>query len=264
MTIIAAWPVVTRDRIVHAFKPGGSPAAEAPFRTLRRHGWVSAGVRLPRRADHGLMGQMTFFSSLNIVAARLARRGNSLAAERVADAAAGLESGPEFAQLRRLLSDLPDREAEQVVGGVLPEGAPDALAKGLRAIATCTGRISADDIVLSSPAEVIFAGFITEVSEGYVVLAQSKGPSTIVPRWMADAVHRDRVGGLLLLVSDKLDCASAVVEAVPAIEIKDQPGGFTPFGRGDARTRSITADDSRLLAGEPQSLRILVPVTIGE
>jgi hypothetical protein len=58
----------------------------------------------------------------------------------------------------------------------------------------------------------------------------------------------------------------AVRWIVPAIEIDDPPetGGFTPFGRDNARTRSITADDARLLAGRPQSLRILLPVTIGE
>ena len=106
--MIAAWPVVVRDRIVHAFKPGGSPAAEGPFRTLRRHEWVSQGVRVTLFADRGLAGQMTFFSSLNVMAARLARRGNAPAAERVARAAADLEAGPEFAILRSLLSELPD------------------------------------------------------------------------------------------------------------------------------------------------------------
>ena len=86
----------------------------------------------------------------------------------------------------------------------------------------------------------------------------------MVPLWMADAARRSRVGDFLALVADKLDGASAVVEAVPAIDIDDAPrvDGFSPFGRGDARTRSITADDARLLAGEPQPLRIIVPVTI--
>lgn len=263
MTAIAAWPVVVRDRIVHAFKPGGSPAAEAPFRTLRRHEWVSRGVRVTLFADRGLAGQMTFFSSLNVVAARLARRGNAPAAEHVARAAAHLEAGPEFAILRRLLSELQEREAEQVVSGLLPEDAPVALAEALRAVASRTERVRADDILLSSPAEMIF-GRIAEVAAGYVVVVQAKGPTTMVPRWMASAARCDRVGALVALVADKLDGASAVVEAVPAIDIDDAPAadGFSPFGRGDARTRSITADDVRLLAGEPQSLRILVPVTI--
>lgn len=202
MTTIAAWPVVVRDRIVHAFKPGAPPSAEAPFRTLRRHKWVSQGVRVTLFADRGLAGQLTLFSSLNVMAARLARRGDSPAAERAARAAADLESGPEFAVLRSLLSELPGQQEE--------------------------------------------------------------GTATMVPLWMADAAQRDQVGDFLALVADKLEGASAVVEAVPAIDIDDGPGadGFSPFGHRDARTRSITPDDVRLLTGDPQALRILVPVTI--
>ena len=118
----------------------------------------------------------------------------------------------------------------------------------------------------SATAEVVFAGHIAEVSDSYVVVVQVKGQSTMVPRWMAVAAQRDRVGAFLALVADKLDGASAVVEAIPAIDIDDAPeaGGFSPFVRGDARTRHITADDARLLDGEPQSLRVLVPVTIDE
>jgi hypothetical protein len=266
MTMIAAWPVVIRDRIVHAFKPGGSAASEAPFRTLRRHEWVSQGVRVTLFADRGLAGQMTFFSSLNVVAARMARRGNAPAAARVARAAADLEAGPEFAVLRSLLSKLPDREAEQVIGGLFPEDGPAALAEALRAVASRTEQVRADDILLSSPAEVVFAGRIAEVTNGFVLLAQVKetaAATTMVPLWMAGAARRDQVGDFLVLVADKLDGASAVVEAVPAIDI-DTPeaDGFSPFGRSDARARSITADDVHLLAGEPQALRILVPVTI--
>jgi hypothetical protein len=209
---------------------------------------------------------MTVFSSLNVAAARFARRGNAPAAERAARAAASLESGPEFALLRRLISELPDEEAEQVIGGVLPPGEKDTLAGALRAIATRAAQVCADDVILSSPLEVILAGRIAEVHEGYVVLVQAQGESTMVPRWMAEAAHREEVGGVLALVSDKLDGVSAVVEAVPAIEIDDpaEIGEFTPFGRDDTRTRTITAVDARLLAGRPQSLRILFPVTIGE
>jgi hypothetical protein len=262
--MIAPWPVVARDRIVRAFKPGGNSTAEAPFRTLRRHEWVSSGVRVTLHADHGLAGQMTFFSSLNVVAARLARRGDSSAATRAARAAADLEAGPEFALLLRLLSDLPDQEAEQVVGGAFPGGARTELVKALRTIAERTEQVRADYIVLSSPAEVVFAGRITEVTERYVVLVEAKGATTMLPRWMAGDARRDRVGAFLALVSDKLDGTSAVVEAIPAIDVEDAPEtvGFSPFGRADARARSITADDARVLAGEPTSLRILVPVTI--
>ena len=39
-------------------------------------------------------------------------------------------------------------------------------------------------------------------------------------------------------------------------------GGFNAFGHSDARTLMITDEAARLLAREPQPLRILVPVTI--
>lgn len=263
MTMIAAWPVVARDRIVHAFKPGTSASAEAPFRTLRRHDWVSAGVRVTRFADGGFAGQLTFFSSLNIAAARLARRGNGSAAECVARAAADLEAGPEFADLRRQLAELPDQEAEQVVNGQLRDDAPAELAAALRAAASRTEQMRADITFLSSPMEIAFAGRIAEVSSTYVLI-ETNDYSTLVPRWMAEAAQRSEVGAFLVLVADKLVGASAVVEAVPAIDIDDSAhaDGFSPFGRGDNRTTSVTSADTHLLAGEPQPLRILVPVTI--
>ena len=164
--MIAAWPVVIRDRIVQAFKPGGSPDAEAPFRTLRRHEWVSQGVRVTLFGGRGLAGQLTFFSSLNVMAARLARRGDALAAARVARAAADLEAGPEFAALRSLLSELPDREGEQVVGGQFPADGPAALAGALRAVAARKGRPSSSAVFVDRP-QATLLGFFRVVGMGW-------------------------------------------------------------------------------------------------
>lgn len=246
-----------------AYKPGGAPAAEAPFRTLRKHEWATSGVRVSRRVDHRLAGQMTLFSSLNVESARLARHGNGAAATLVARLAADLESGPEFAELRNIMSDLPEGDAQRVVEGVLPQDAPPALTQVLKAVARRTEQLRTSDLVFSALAEVI-AGRVSEVHEGYVLLVRVSGPTTIVPRWMAGAAQRDKVGALLALVADKLDEVSAVVEAVPAIDVGEiqVSDRFSPFGRIDARARSITASDERLLAGEPQPLQILVPVLI--
>jgi hypothetical protein len=261
--VIAAWPVVDRQRVVHAYKPGEPSAAEGSFRTLRGHKWASAGVRVNRRAGGRLTGQMRVFSSLNVESARLARNGNADAAARVARAAADLEAGPEFTGLQHVLSDLPGQDAERVIGGVLPDDAPDALARALRAVARRTEQLRADELILTTLAEVI-AGRIDEVHEGYVVLVRLSGPAAMIPRWMATAAQRDEVGALLALVMDKLDGGGAVVEVVPAIDVNDDAGAgaFSPFGRGDVRVRSLTGADERLLAGEPQPVRILVPVMI--
>jgi hypothetical protein len=206
---------------------------------------------------------MTVFSSLNVDSARLARHGNADAAARVARAAAELETGPEFARLQRILSDLSGHDAQRVVDGVLPEDAPDGLAEALKAVARRTEQWRAGELILTRLAEVI-AGRIAEVHEGYVVLGRMSGPAAVVPRWMAVAAQRDEVGLLLALVMDKLDTGRAVVEAVPAIDIDSDTGAgaFSPFGRGDLRVGRLTKADERLLAGEPQPLQILVPVLI--
>jgi hypothetical protein len=255
--------VVDRTRVVHAYKPGESSAAEGPFRTLRGHAWASSGVRVIRRTGGHLVGQMTVFSSLNVESARLARHGNPDAATRVAQAAADLEAGPEFARLQLSLSDLADHEAIRVIEGVLPEDAPEALSDALKAIARRTEQLRARESASAKWAEVI-AGRIAEVHEGYVLLVRVSGPVAMVPRWMADAAQRTQVGELLALVMDRLDGNSAVVEAVPAIDVNDDPGEdtFSPFGREDVRVRTLTRADEHLLAGMPQPLRILVPVLI--
>jgi hypothetical protein len=260
---IAAWPVVDRNRVVHAYKPGERVPSEAPFRTLRGHKWASPGVRVTRRAGRRLGGQMTVFSSLNVESARLARHGNPDAAVRVARAAAELEAGPEFARLQRVMAGMPIHDAERVVDGILPDAGPDELTEALKAVARRTEQRRAEEMAGTTLAEVV-AGRITEVHEGYVVLFRMNAPAAMVPRWMAVAVQRDKVGALLAMVMDRLDDGRAVVEAVPAIDVDDDAdtGKFSPFGRGDPRVLSLTPADESLLAGQPQPLRILVPVLI--
>jgi len=260
---IAAWPVVDRSRVVHAYKPGEHVASEAPFRTLRGHKWASSGVRVTRRAGRRLGGQMTVFSSLNVESARLARHGNPHAAVRVAHAAAELEAGPEFARLQRIMSELPIHDAERIVDGILPDAAPDELTETLKAVARRTEQRRVSEMAEITLAEVV-AGRVAEVHEGYVVLVRMSGPAAMIPRWMAVAVQRDKVGALLAMVMDRLDDGRAVIEAVPAIDMDDDAsaGRFSPFGRGDPRVLSLTRADEHLLAGEPQPLRILVPVLI--
>ncbi|MCW3817722.1 hypothetical protein ONA91_25035 [Micromonospora sp. DR5-3] len=260
---ITLWPVVDRTRVVHAFKPGEPAAVEGPFRTLRAHEWATAGVRVTRRSGKRLGGQMTIFSSLNVEAARLARRGVRDAAGRLARAAEELESGPEFMRLQTMLADMPAHDAESVVAGTLPDNAPTALADVVKELARRTEELRGGESALATLVETI-AGRITEVHEGYVLLVLVSGPTTIVPRWMAVAARRDKVGQLLALVMDKLDAASAVVEALPAIDINNLQAHdtFSPFGRRDPRVRHITAADERLLRGQPEPLRVLVPVRI--
>jgi hypothetical protein len=153
--------------------------------------------------------------------------------------------------------------AQSVVDGSVDEDVSSELMVVLRAVARHTEELRAAESILTTLADVI-AGRVVEVHEGYVVLRRLVGPPTAVPRWMALAARRERVGELLALVLDRLDTTSAVVEAVPAIETDDRRAGrgFSPFGRGDSQVTMLTAHDEKLLSGRPAQLQILVPVLI--
>lgn len=260
---IAAWPLAHRSQLVHAFKPGERSSSEARFRTLRKYSWATSGVRITPRPGNRLTGQLTMFSSLNRESARLARHGDTNAAVRIAAAATALEAMPEFTLLGEILADMPVAAAKDVIDGVVPDDAPASLMSALRNVARLTEQIRERELSPDHLAEV-FAGQVKEVHAGYVLVVLMTGPETAVPRWMAGAANRARVGSFLAVVTDKLEGASAVFEALPALDVPDetQPAAFTPFGRDDKRALAITADDARLLSGEPQPLRVLVPVTV--
>ncbi|XVU21129.1 hypothetical protein ACQPZJ_28095 [Actinoplanes sp. CA-054009] len=260
---IAAWPVAHRNQLVHAFKPG-ERTSEAPFRTLRKHSWATPGVRISPRSGNKLAGQFTMFSSLNVESARLARHGNGTTAVRIAAAARELESRSEFGLLLDILAEMPPSEARDVIDGVIPEGAPRELLTALIEIARLTEEIRERELAETRAADFV-AGRVKEVHDTYVLLVLMSGPETLIPRWMAaGAANGARVGSFLALITDKLGDASAVIDVVPALDVSDDgtSAGFTPFGRGDKRALAITAEDERLLKGDPQPLRVLVPVTV--
>ncbi|MFJ8690970.1 hypothetical protein [Micromonospora wenchangensis] len=154
-------------------------------------------------------------------------------------------------------------DARRVVDGVIPDGTPVELTEAVRKVARRTEQLRTRELARAALAEVT-AGRVKEVHDSYVLLVLMNGPATLIPRWMAVAAGRERVGAFLALVTDKLDGSSAVVEAVPAIDVDEdaQTGGFSPFGRDNRRLTTVTADDERVLMGEPEPLRVLVPVTI--
>jgi hypothetical protein len=202
------------------------------------------------------------YSALNVEAARLARHGYHDAAFRLARAAEKLEAASDFERLQEILAELPDDDADGVVGGVLPANAPAALLDTLRSMARRTERLRVAESVLAKIADVV-AGRVAEVHESYVVIFRAEGSAAAVPRWMATAAHRGEVGDALVLVTDRLDPASAVVEAVPAIDYDEltEPA-FSPFGRGDSRVRQLTRADVQLLSGMPAPLKVLVPLLV--
>jgi len=258
---IALWPLIGRDSLVRAFRPGERSSNEAPFRTLRKHHWSTSGVRITPRAAGRAVGRVTVFSTLNLEAARLARLDEARAAARVAKAAGVLESGSEFAELQELLSSLSGEIVGAVLEGVFPADAPVALWGALRALAVDTKRLWAAQASRTSLPEVV-AGRISDVATSSVTLKLQDGQDLAIPRWLARAVHREAVGDCLAVVTDRLEDCSALAYAIAAFDLDAPPPKFSPFGRA-APVRDLTKADERLLSGRPAPLQVLVPVTIG-
>jgi hypothetical protein len=258
---IALWPLIGRDSLVRAFRPGERSSNEGPFRTLRKHHWSTSGVRITPRAAGRAAGRVTVFSTLNLEAARLARLDEAQAAARVAKAAGVLESGAEFAELQQLLSSLSGEIVGAVLEGVFPAEAPTALWESLRTLAVDTKRLWAVQARRTSLPEVV-AGRISSVGTSSVTLRLLDGQNLAIPRWLARAVHREEVGDCLAVVTDRLEESSALAYAIAAFDLDAPPPKFSPFGRA-ATTRYLTKADGRLLSGRPAPLHVLVPVAIG-
>lgn len=176
---------------------------------------------MARQARRGLAGQLVMYSRLNVESARFARIGQLAVAEQVARAAAEIEAGPEFDQVQRSLEELPTSAASQLAYGTLSGDAPARALAAVRALAIRTEQswdAAMQDDLPPSPAEATFAGQVAALFPGHAVLSQSDGPAVTVPRWVIDVQYLD-AGAPLVLLADKLDHASAVMEAVPGIDI---------------------------------------------
>lgn len=260
---ISPWPLVPRELLVRVFRPGEEATGEAPFRTLRRHAWATAGVRIATRTSGRAAGQVTIFSALNLEAARLARRGELPAAVRLAKQAASLEASKEFAVVAALLAGLSPGLVSSVARGVLPEDLPDAdkLWSALRKIAKRTEQVRASGEVRKWRAELL-AGRISQVRKTSLVLTTVEGECSI-PRWLGSSVHREQVGDDLAVLNDRLGDSSALAVALPALDVEqsEPEPAFDPFAR-DPRVGVLTMSEMRRISGEPAQPRVLVPVTI--
>lgn len=260
---IAPWPLVGRDLLVRLYKPGDEATSEGPFRTLRRHEWATAGVRVTTRAHGRAAGQVTLFSMLNLEAVRLARCEKLEAATRLATRARELEASKDFAILAEILSGLSRDIVEAVVRGVIAPELPEArrLWGVLERIARRTERVRCAPQLRASSSEMLMGQVSAHRGES-VILTMPDGTSSIVPRWLALSVHREHLGDKLAVLTDRLGDSSALAIALPALDI-ERPARFDPFARDD-RIGALSMSDREKVAQLSGAPRVLVPVTIEE
>jgi hypothetical protein len=256
---IALWPVALRADLVRAFRPGEPSSREGPFRTLRQHNWATPGV--PVRLRHGgrAAGRVMLYSMLNVDAAVCARCGDVATAVKLAKAAGRLEHGGSFIRLQKLLADLPPATVSSIAGGTLAEGLADLTAV-LRKLALQTEAARHGRPV--RPLHSFLIGRISQATGDYVVVTTDENHSFAVPRDLARAANRDRVGDCLGVISSPTDDRGLIVRAVPGIDLgPDEHERYSPFARPKGFER-ISAADAAYLRGTPTPPRVLVPVSI--
>lgn len=257
---IAVWPVALRTQLVRAFRPGERSEKEAPFRTLRKHGWASAGMSIVFRTHRRAAGRLTVFSMLNVDAARLAREGRSREAVVLAKAAAKLERGDEFEQLKELMSGVSAAEATSALQGTSAKPTPQLL-DVVRRIALKTLAEQLRCAFLFKNLQTV-AGRISETLPDAVVL-ETSSLRTYVPRGLAESANRTEVGDLLALVTERLDRTQVAFEVLPAISVEQSSeAAASPFGRS-APIHQLNPRDVRVLRRDPAPLRVLTPVKVG-
>ena len=99
-TVVARFPFVSKVDILRAYRPGTEPS-DRTFRTLRRHGLVSAGVAIRHRRRGRVVGQLRCYAALNVDAVVLARHQRTEVAVQVAE-----EAGRFEAEWQPLVADL--------------------------------------------------------------------------------------------------------------------------------------------------------------
>jgi hypothetical protein len=252
--------VVTRAQVVGAFKNvADEDAGEAPFRTLRHHGWATSGTRVRTRSGGHIVGGLVIYSSLNVDAARLARLGFEDEASKVAAEASKIESSRVWADMIGLLAKGSDDDAKAAVSGATHHGVLTSL---LRTLGRATERARRRHKVLETVYEIT-VGSVSETRPGYVVVRTIQGDDTAIPRWIASGVSRDKPGDLVALLHERLGARKAILEAVPAIDVDvpDSKSDYSPFDDTDPRNR-LSAQDAAFFRGKPAPLSVLVPVTI--
>jgi hypothetical protein len=256
----ALWPIALRTDLVRAFRPGESATREGPFRTLRQHGWATPGVPLHIREGGRAAGHVVVFSILNIEAAMCARCGEATTAASFAKAAARIEASATFVRLQVFLSQWPASAVSSLVEGAhVPEDSALALVLRTLALQTATVRLQRR---FAKHALACHVGRISSSTEGYVVVTNEGGLSIAVPRGLARAAHRERIGECLAVINSHVDARELIVRAMPGIDVgRDRAEPYSPFARVDGFER-INATDAAYLRGRPEPLTIQIPVTI--
>jgi hypothetical protein len=104
-------------------------------------------------------------------------------------------------------------------------------------------------------------GRISSVAEAYVIV-DGGGKQSFVPRDLARAASRERVGECLAIMNGPIDGREMIIRAVPGIALEPKEDSYSPFARPAAGFQRVSATDLAYLRGVPKPLAITIPITI--
>ena len=223
------WPLVKREALVRGFRPGSDADAEAPFRTLRRKGSVTAGVIVVVHSVGRIAGKHQVFSALNFDSARLARQDRWDEAHQLEVAAAQLEDSVEMAELVALLRHLPVDVTEAYMNGHLPDRSDYPMLWHLTAVLAQRTAEVRDQLLGNDGAVRI--GVVESGRGSETIIKMARGKHVSVPRQLTSGLGLGTAGSIVTLFSDVTIAGQLLIDVLPGFRLAelDAPVCFDPF-----------------------------------
>lgn len=226
---LVTWPLVKREALARGFRPGSTADAEAPFRTLRRKGSVTAGVMVVVHSGGRIAGKHQMFSALNFDSARLARQDRWDEGHQLEGAAAQLEGSAEMSELVALLRHLPVDVTEAYMKGHLPARSDYPMLWHLTSVlaqrtAEVRGRILGKE-------DVVSIGVVEPGNGSVTVIKTARGKEVTVPRQLASSLGLDTAGSIVTLFSEVTAAGQLLMDILPGFRLtgRDAAERIDPF-----------------------------------
>lgn len=227
------WPLVNRDALVRGFRPGSGTAAEAPFRTLRRKGLVTAGVVVVVHSGGRIASRHQVFSALNFDSARLARQDRWEEARTLELSASKLESGPEMGELVALLRHLPPEVTVAYTQGRLPDRNDYPMLWHLTIL--LAQRTSELRELLLRRDDAGRMGIVEAGRGSEAVIKMSRGSDVTVPMQMTSGLGLSEAGSVVTLFSDVTVAGQLLMDVLPGFRLSEEDAGWQPDPFADTR-----------------------------
>lgn len=245
--MLAELPFTTAEDIAAEYKPGSGVTVKAALRTLRGKDVISEGLGVrPRGSGGRVSGERHLYSSLNLDAVRLHRRGDDKAARRLARRAAGLE--------RR-------KETQWLAAELAPVfGQHTALHDAIQAVWSSDARSAAR--VVAEQTEAVRSALQATLGArtfAYIVKLHGdladlriEGSGRVMPMPTSDLLPNVHlmIGAGVSLRWESLGNGFTLLKAAAALELEDDAEELYPY------ERPLPSEDSRVeltgaLASEP-------------